>query len=141
MRLQFTMQEKKFVDTNIFIYFLFPVDLKKHIRSKELLKNAELGEISLWTTEWVIAELAWFMQRKKAKWPKIKEFVLEGIFMNKGISVKNEKKIHELFEKSYSSNHFIDLINIYLATKHGIKKGYSYDKGFDNYKNFKRLEP
>src|SRR3990167_6265625 len=130
-----------FVDTNIFIYYLFPVDLAKHSSCVELFKRAENGEVALWTNEWTVAELIWFMRRKKKTWSEIKRFIMEGLIRGRQVKVKNEKLITNVVEKCKKDSDFVDYMNMYLLRSDAITKGYSYNKDLDRWKGFKRLEP
>ena len=51
--------ERVFVDTNIFLRYLTRDDLAKFNRCREVFKKAIKGEIFLFTSEMVIAELIW----------------------------------------------------------------------------------
>lgn len=133
--------EKAFVDTNIFIYSLFNVDEKKHRDCINLFEMAGEGGVNLWTTEWVIAELVWFLMRQKTGWAKIKEIILLGVFTTKGLEVREKKWLIEVLEKCESGKDFVDAVNISLILSSGIKKVYSYDKMLQKWTGIKRLEP
>lgn len=130
-----------FVDTNIFIYYLFSVDQVKHNACAKLFKKAHNGKVKLWTNEWVVAELIWFMRRKRKTWDEIRKFIIEGLVNGKQVNIKNSRLIANVVEKCKKDSDFIDYMNMYLLRDDGIKKGYSYDDGLDSWKNFKRLEP
>lgn len=135
------MVEKIFVDTNIFIYFLFNIDKVKHGKCVRLFEKARRGKINLWTTEWVVAEIIWFLQRRGTDWKKIKQFVISGMLNHRGLEVRERKWLLEIIERCQTGREFVDSINISLSKKSNIKRGYSYDKGLDRWKIFKRLEP
>lgn len=135
------MEHRIFVDTNIFIYSLFNVSQQKHSKCKDLFIKASLGKVSLWTTEWVVAELIWFLQKSKLKWDDIRKIIISGLLSTKGLDVKDGKRLLQAMKSSKTANDFVDYINISLAQEAGINKGYSFDKGLDKTKSFKRLEP
>jgi len=131
-----------FLDTNIFLHLIFPkVDRVKHANVVALFEKAALGEISLWTTEWVVAELIWFLGRKNFNWKKIQQSMLEDVFGTKGLEVRGRKWLEEVIEKAKKPTDFVDLVNLEILAGEKVKYIYSYDHGFDKYKGFKRLEP
>lgn len=132
--------EKLFVDTNIFIYTLFEIDKKKHSRCVALFEKANRGEVKLWTTEWVIAELVWFLTKQKFNWDKTKDTVTK-ILVTRGLETYGKKLLLEVLDLCNKNIDFVDAINITLALYEDIKRGYSYDKGLSRWKEFKRLEP
>lgn len=135
------MEHRIFVDTNIFIYSLFNVSQQKHNKCRDLFTKANLGKVSLWTTEWVVAELIWFLQKSKLKWDDIRKIIISGLLSTKGLDVKDGKRLLQAMKASKIANDFVDYINISLAQEAGINNGYSFDRGLDKTKNFKRLEP
>jgi len=135
------MQKKVFVDTNIFIYSLYNIDQVKHTSCINLLEKALNGKIYFWTTEWVIAELVWFLLRKGMDWTKIKKFLVFGVFASKGLDVRGGKWLLPVISSCDKGEEFVDMINKHLVSEEKIKTGYSYDKALDNWKGFKRLEP
>ncbi len=141
MKQLWSMAEKIFIDTNIFIYFLFNIDKDKHGKCVRLFEKARRGKINLWTTEWVVAEIIWFLQRRGTDWKKIKQFVISGMLSHQGLEVRERKWLLEIIERCQTGREFVDSINISLSKKSNIKRGYSYDKGLDRWKIFKRLEP
>ena len=134
-------KDNLFIDTNIFIYSIFDVDVKKHDACLSLFEKAVRGEVNLWTTEWVVAELIWFLHRKKWTWDKIDSIVVDGVLATRGLTVRNSKWLMEILKPCKKVTDFFDSVNMDLLLSNGIKKGYSYDKGLDRYKGFKRLEP
>jgi len=51
--------EKVFIDTNIFLRYLTKEDPAKYEQCREIFKRAMDGELSLFTSEMVVAELIW----------------------------------------------------------------------------------
>ncbi len=142
MRLPEKWLAMRFVDTNIFIHYLFPnVDLKKHEACALLFERALKQEMKLWTSEWVIAELIWFLYRKKKPWNEIKSFIIDGILKGQQVKVNKDSIVFEIVENSKNDSDFIDYMNKYILSRKEIGEGYSYDKDLDKWKGFKRLEP
>lgn len=135
------MAEKIFVDTNIFIYFLFNIDKDKHSRCVRLFEKAREGKINLWTTEWVVAKIIWFLQRRRTEWKEIKKIIISGMLSHQGLEVKERKWLLEVIERCQTGREFVDSINISLSEKANIKRGYSYNKGLDRWKIIQRIEP
>lgn len=135
------MQAKLFIDTNIFIYSVYEIDLPKREACIKLLNKALKGEIKLWTTEWVIAELVWFMLRNKTSWLDVKNFLIKGIFTSKGIEVRGKSWLLPVISSCDKGESFVDAINHNIINEENINLGYSYDKDLDKWRNFKRLEP
>ena len=131
---------KRFVDTNIFIYSLFPVDRNKHKKCISLFSQASKGKIQLWTTEWVISELIWFLRRRKISVLQCKEIVFK-VLATKGLEVRNKGWILEVLDIWQDPFSFTDTIHIVSIKQEAVIAGYSYDKDLDKISWFKRLEP
>lgn len=132
--------KKRFVDTNIFIHSLFPVDKNKYSRCNHLFNKATEGKILLWTSEWVIAELVWFLQRKKTQVEACKEIIIK-ILSTKGLEVKNKQWLLNILDLWDERMDFVDVIGVLESQKEGIQEGYSYDRQIDKFAGFTRLEP
>jgi len=132
--------QKHFVDTNIFIHTLFAIDTKKQEACISLFEQASRGTYRLWSTEWVIAELVWFLTRQKMKWSSI-QLVIEKILVTKGLEIHGATLVQHVLQECADSKHFNDGINIMLARESGISKGFSYDKGIGKWEGFVRVEP
>src|SRR3990167_2573653 len=126
---------KKFVDTNIFIYSLFPVDKNKHQKCVSLFSRAAKGKIQLWTTEWVISELVWFLRRRKIPVAQCKETVFK-VLATKGLEVRNKGWVLEVLDIWQDPLSFTDTIHIVSIKKEDVKAGYSYDKDLDKIGGF-----
>lgn len=132
--------KKSFVDTNIFVYTLYPVDLHKHKRCLALFEKAQQGNISLWTTEWVIAELVWILGRMKKEKTVIKN-IIGKIITTKGLEMRNGSVFSKALALWIKNINFIDALNLVLCVEEEIADGYSYDKGLDTIPGFSRLVP
>lgn len=134
------MRPARFVDANIFIYTISGVDKIKQSQCVNLFEKAVHGEVHLWTTEWVMAELVWFFHKQRWGWKDIKR-TIDSILTMKGVSVRHKGWVGRVIERCVKATDFVDIVNIDLAKEEGIRKGYSFDKGLDKWKGFKRLEP
>lgn len=132
--------EKTFVDTNIFIYTLFNIDKNKQSKCILLFKKAEEGKLHLLITEWVIAELIWFLQRQKLSLDKVKNIILK-ILATRGLVIENRNEIIEAMDIWNETVNFVDSINVIYAKVNKISSVFSYDKGLDQIKSIKRSEP
>ncbi len=133
-----------FIDTNIFLRFLTRDHEEKAERCKKLLERAQKGEIKIFTSELVVAELVWVLQSPKTynlSPVEIKNLLLPLLTLN-NIFFQNKNfypTILELFvEKDVD---FIDAYNAVLMGHKNIKNIYSYDHHFDQISDVCRLEP
>lgn len=134
------LSEKRFVDTNIFIYTLFEVDLSKHRACIGLFEDAAGGELKLWTSQWVVAEVVWFLTKQKLSWEKI-HLIVEKVVQTRGLEVQSKDVLVDVMKECKRGEDFVDGINVVLALRENISHGYSYDKGMGKWKGFRRLEP
>ena len=132
--------QKKFVDTNIFIYSLFLVDKQKHQKTVSLFKKATEGKIHLWTTEWVIAELVWFMLRKKVTVDECKKICLQ-ILSTKGLEVRNKQLILQTLDVWNGPLNFMDAIHVVNSQLESVKEFISYDRDFTSISGVKVIGP
>lgn len=133
-----------FVDTNLFIRFLSRDDEEKAARCKTLFEKARAGEIKLFTSELVIAEVVWVLQSPKTyhqKPEKIRDLLLP-LLMLKNLYFPHKELYPDVFELFASTNvDYIDAYNAILMQRKGITDLYSYDLHFDLIDNINRLEP
>ncbi len=128
------------VDTNIFISSLFVVDKKTHAACIELFTQAKKGKVKLWTTEWVIAECVWFLQRQKLENEALK-VIIRQIISTPGLVVQNKQTILTSLDAWTDRVGYIDAYNFVLMQTEGLNTLYSYDTGFDTIKKVRRIEP
>lgn len=129
-----------FVDSNIFLYTIFTVDKKKHQASKDFFAKAEEKNSSLWTSDWVIAEIIWFCTRKGTSRNETKQYIYK-ILRTSYIQVKNKSYILQALDMWNDSIDYIDALNIILLKEELIDDVYTYDKGFDIISSLTRKEP
>jgi predicted nucleic acid-binding protein len=133
-----------FVDTNLFIRFLTLDDPEKAGRCKILFEKARAGDIKLYTSEMVIAELVWVLQSPgtyNQKPERIRELLLPLLTM-KNLNFPNKKLYPAILELFASTTiDYIDAYNAILMQQKGITDIYSYDSHFDLIDKIKRLVP
>ncbi len=133
-----------FVDSNLFIRFFSQDDTEKAAKCKSLFEKALAGEVKLFTSELVIAEVVWVLQSPKTynqKPERIRELLLPLLTM-KNLHFPNKEIYPEVFELFTSTDmDYIDAYNAVLMQRKGIYNIYSYDTHFDLINNINRLEP
>ncbi|MDQ4078463.1 MAG: PIN domain-containing protein [Chloroflexota bacterium] len=133
-----------FLDTNILIRFLTRDDPDKADACFELLQKAEAQEITLVTTEAVIAEVVYVLSS-----PKLYNLSREDI-RNRLYPVLSIKGLKIPYRKMYLRAldlyvtyplDFEDVVILAQMERQHINEVYSYDKGFDDVEGIQRLEP
>lgn len=130
-----------FVDTNFFLRFLtndIPQQAKK---AEKILKRAEQGEIELFTSDLVMAEIAWTLESYYQE-PKEKIATsLRRILLIENLKVPSKENWLEALEIFLEKNlELIDAFNYSLMHSEGIKEIYSFDKHFDKFPSVKRVK-
>jgi len=135
--------EKVFVDTNIFLRYLTKDDPVKYERCREIFKKAMEGELSLFTSEMVIAELIWTLLSyyKVAKADVIEKVSI--IISSQNLHISNRDLIADSLVLYGQKNvDYVDAYNAVFMKSHGLEKIYSYDEDFDVVNEMiKREEP
>ena len=124
--------EKVFVDTNIFLRYLTKDDPVKYERCREIFKKAMEGELSLFTSEMVIAELIWTLLSyyKVAKADVIEKVSI--IISSQNLHISNRDLIADSLVLYGQKNvDYVDAYNAVFMKSHGLEKIYSYDEDFD----------
>jgi len=131
----------KFVDTNIFVYTLFGIDKTKQLHCVKLFQHAQAGKIKLWTTEWVVAELIWFLHKQNFGWNQT-QTIITHILATPGLKVRGKTWILAVMQLCHKNQDFVDAANIALSLSSQITSGFSYDHDLDQWpSHFTRLEP
>jgi len=131
-----------FLDTNIIIYHLTDVDKAKNERSSRLLKQAELNQVDLVATEFVIAEVVWFMQYRLSLGREHIREVLGPILRMPGLRLPNKQLWPVIFDLYCEKRvDFVDAYNAVMMARAGITEIYSYDKDFDKIDSVSRITP
>ena len=139
--------EKIFVDTNIFIRALTNDIASKASQCTELFIKAQNGEITLYTTNFIIAEIIYVCTSSKTY--KISRNEIYNLLLPYLIleNLKIEDKAVVLQGLQLYSDTNLDFEDCLLAAiaqaenNYQSAKIYSYDKGFDKLDGINRLEP
>jgi predicted nucleic acid-binding protein len=133
-----------FVDTNIFLRYLTRDDEKKAASCRKLLLAAENGEVKLFTSDLVFAELVWVLQSPATynlKPSEIRDIIMPLLYM-KGLKVPSRDIIAYALELFSNTNiDYIDAYHAEILKDNGIKEIYSYDQHFDILPDVVRQEP
>ena len=131
-----------FLDTNILIYHLTDVDKAKNERCTLLLERAERNEMELVATEFVIAEVVWFMQYRLSLGREQIRDVLGPILRMPGLRLPNKQLWPTIFDVYCEKRvDFIDAYNAVAMKRAGVTQIYSYDRDFDKIEGIERLTP
>ena len=131
-----------FLDSNILVYYVTRIDEEKADRCLALMNLLEQGEIDLATSELVIAEVVWLLQRRTSlSREEIREALLPLIQLP-NLRVPNKQLWHRVFDL-YCEKHvdFTDAHNAVMMKRAGITEIYSYDKDFDKIESISRITP
>lgn len=133
-----------FVDTNIFIRYLTRDDPEKAQACLQLFKQAEANQISLITTEVVIAEVVYVLSSKRlynlARGAiRARLYPLLSLI---GLSISDrEATFRALDLYTATSLDFEDTLIVAHMENGQTNELYSYDRGFDHISSISRLEP
>ncbi|MBI4319587.1 MAG: PIN domain-containing protein [Chloroflexi bacterium] len=113
-----------FLDTNIILRHLLRDDEAKATRSKELLVRIERGEVKARTSEVVITEVVFVLERTyRVPRAKIAEYVLP-IVQSRGLILPQKRLFLRTFGLYLDKNiSFADAYNIALMERLKIRKG------------------
>jgi predicted nucleic acid-binding protein len=132
-----------FVDTNVFIHYLLGYDPARHQTCEALLFAAEHGRSDLETSDMVIAELVWFLQRPPIRMsPRdIRDHLLPLIGIE-GLRLPSKPLLEEAFRIFADAGiSFVDAYNLGVMRRRRIDRVFSYDTDFDGLPGITRLEP
>jgi predicted nucleic acid-binding protein len=138
------MQRPIFVDTNIFLRYLTKDDLKKARRCLNLFERADKKQVTLITSEAVLAEVVYVLSSKKLynlSHEAVRDLLLPIITL-KGLKI-DHRQIFILALEIFAQNNidFEDCLTTAYLRSQGLSKIYSYDMDFDKFDDIERLEP
>lgn len=136
------MRDSYFVDTNIFLRFLTNDEPKKADEIEKIFRKCLEGEIKLYTSVLVIAEIIWTLE-SYYKFPKEEiSFKIEILLNTPGLEIESKELLTESLILYQRKNiDFIDSSNAIYMQYLNLKSLYSYDKHFDKISDLKRIEP
>lgn len=131
-----------FLDTNIVLRHLLRDDHDKATASKELLARLERGEDKARTSDIVIAEVVFVLERSyRVPKEEIREHLLP-IILFPGLMLPSKRLYLRAFEFYVEKNiSFADAYNAALMEKLKISRVASYDPHFDRIEGIQRFEP
>ena len=136
--------EYAFLDANVILRYLLRDDETKAQRCLELLEKAERREITLRTTDLVVAELVWVLESPvtyNLPRERIRELLLPVILLP-GLKLPGKKLYRQIFDLYIDQGiDFIDAYNTIHMGKQGLTQIYSYDSDFDRIAGVSRIEP
>jgi predicted nucleic acid-binding protein len=133
-----------FVDTNVFIRLLAQDDPARTERCRELFERAERGEVSLFTSEAIIAEIVYVLSsRTLYHLPRADvAYLLRPLLENPGLQVEHEATILSALDRYVQSNlDFEDCLVVEHSLRLQLADIYTYDRGFNRVPGLRRLEP
>jgi len=134
----------QFIDTNVFLRFLTKDDPVKAASCHKLLQSAAEGELKLYTTDLVIAELVWVLQSPKTYNLNPSEVfdIILPLLTIKNLYFPSKNIFPDIMELFKTENiDFIDAYNSEIMRSRKIDTIYSYDKHFDQLPDVVRQEP
>lgn len=134
--------EHKFVDTNVFLRYLTKDHPSKYERCREMFKRALEGEITLSTSEMVIAELIWTLL-SYYKVPKAEVVEKVSVILGtENLFVPDKNVLADALVLYAGKNiDFIDAYNAVFMKYQGLREIYSYDEDFEMFDDIERKEP
>ena len=134
----------QFVDTNIFLRYLTRDDPEKAQACLNLFQRAARGEITLFTTETIIAEIVYVLSS-----PRLYNLSREGIRQRllplltlSGLRMPNRRVVLRALELYESEPvDFEDALAVAHMAQQDIELIISYDRDFDRFSQIARSEP
>lgn len=132
-----------FVDANIFLRLITGDDPEKADRCFELLDRASRGDVSLYTSESVVAEVVYVLSRATYRAPRANvEAALGSALANPGLRLDHKDSVLRALEHWHESKlDFEDCLSIQHVRRLALDRIYSYDRDFDQISGIHRVEP
>ena len=132
------------VDANIFVRLLTGDEPEQSQRSLDLFERAARGEVDLWTSEAVVAEVVYVLgsTRLYATPRGVIATRFGAVLVNRGLHLGHKESVLRALRLFGSSNlHFVDCLWIEHARRAGMGGIYSFDQALDRVPDVRRLEP
>ncbi|MDQ2783687.1 MAG: PIN domain-containing protein [Chloroflexota bacterium] len=132
----------RFLDTNVLLRYLTRDDERKATAAFALLQRIERGEERVVTTQAVIFETVFTLQRfYKVPRPEVQALVLP-IIMLRGVQLPNKPLYQEAFSLYAAQKISLpDAWNAVFMRARGLTEIYSWDTDFDEMDWLTRIEP
>ncbi len=137
------MSETQFVDTNIFLRYLTQ-DEQRYKACLVLFQQAERNQVSLLTSEAVLAEVVFVLSSPKHYHLTRQQIqvALSRLLLLPGLKVPNRNThLRALALYAQQTLDFEDCLSIAHMEQMNVPQIYSYDHGFDRIDTIERLEP
>jgi predicted nucleic acid-binding protein len=133
-----------FLDSNILIRHLTADDLQKAQDCFALVLSIERGEVTVWTSDLVIAEVVFVLTSKRTynlSRERVRDLILPLIHLP-GIKLPHKRLYDRVFELFTSLPlDYIDAYHAALMEHQGCTDLFSYDRHFDAVPGVVRREP
>lgn len=138
------MNDTQFIDTNIFLRFVTHDDTLKYQACLRLFQQAEQNQITLYTSEAIIAEVVYVLSSPKLyQVPRQQiQIALVRLLLLPGLKLSTRSiclRALDLYVKHPLD--FEDCLSLAHMEQNAIQQIYSYDRGFDRIPAIQRLEP
>ncbi len=133
----------QFVDTNIFIRYLTQDNAEKYRACYQLFKRAEQNQVSLTTSESILAEVVYVLESKYYAVPRQQiKVALSRLLILPGLKVAHlSTYLRALALYGQRSIDFEDCLSIAHMERQKLGEIISYDRDFDQVKEIIRTEP
>ncbi len=132
-----------FLDANIIIRHVTKDNARLSQKARVILKQIEIGELEVTTSETVLAECVFVLTSKNLYSFSRKDVqqVLRTVLSLKGLKLPlKEMYVHAADLYATSALDFIDAIAVVQMERQNIDKIYSFDRHFDGVEGITRLE-
>lgn len=131
-----------FIDTNIFIRHIMADDPVQSPACLALFQSIERGELTVWTSHLVIAEIVFVLSRVyRLERPAVRDVILPLISLP-GIKLEQKHLFTQTFELFTTLPiDYVDAYHAALLLHRGETTLYSYDADFDRVPALERLAP
>jgi len=131
-----------FIDANIFIRYFVSDDLAKSKKVEELFQKIVAGETECFTSQMVIAEIVWVLDKFYNMGRQLICDNIEFVINTPNLKVKEKNIILKAVDIYRNSNiDFIDAYNYSYILANGADSIFSYDSHFDKLDSIERIEP
>ncbi len=116
---------------------------RKARRSRDLLQRAQQGDVTLVTSETVVAEIVYVLTRATYRLPRSDiADALRSILANPGLHVDHKRSVVAAVDTwAASSLDFEDCLSVEHVRRASLAGTSSYDRDFDRVPGIVRLEP
>jgi predicted nucleic acid-binding protein len=138
------VNDTQFIDTNIFLRFLTHDEALKHQACLRLFQQAEQNQITLYTSEAIIAEVVYVLSSPKLYHVPRQQIhtALVRLLILPGLKLPTRQiclRALDLYVKHLLD--FEDCLSLAHMEQQHIHELYSYDRSFDRIAAIQRLEP